>query len=295
MVTNETHQLIFASGFCLENFISHANKSKTYVSAFLCRMEEPETKQRLPSSEISCSTSDEFDLVDMNQKLRFWLTVSGFVSIFFLLLTLCFYITLPDLCNFQGSIICAYILSIILTTVLLVVIYNVKRDYFVHEADSKDEFFIIISDTTCKFLGYFLYFSGILMFCWMSLLCFDLFWTFVCTPIQLQNKKNNRRLCVYLVIGFGVPVILTVAIYIIDVLKSFKLRPNVGRDGCFLSAMGARYFFNIPILVLLAFNTLIFLITTFSLWSSFQANKFASMQQSSQRHKVCCTVLPIVL
>ena len=127
----------------------------------------------------------------------------------------------------------------------------------------------------------------------MSLLCFDLFWTFVCTPIQLQSKKNNRRLCVYLVIGFGVPVVLTVAIYLIDVLKSFKLRPDVGVDGCFLSAKGARYFFNIPILVLLAFNTIIFLITTFSLWSSFQATKFASLQQSSQRHKVGCILVKL--
>jgi hypothetical protein len=43
----------------------------------------------------------DIDLDTMNQKMRFWLTVSGFISIAFLLLTLLFYLTLPDLCNFQ--------------------------------------------------------------------------------------------------------------------------------------------------------------------------------------------------
>jgi hypothetical protein len=60
-----------------------------------------------------------------------------------------------------------------------------------------------------------------------------------------------RRLCVYVVIGMGAPIILTIAIYLIDTFKTAKILPDVGRDGCFLSAMGARYFFNIPILVLL--------------------------------------------
>jgi hypothetical protein len=49
----------------------------------------------------------------------------------------------------------------------------------------------------------------------------------------------------------GAPIILTIAIYLIDTFKTAKILPDVGRDGCFLSAMGARYFFNIPILVLL--------------------------------------------
>jgi hypothetical protein len=60
----------------------------------------------------------------------------------------------------------------------------------------------------------------------------------------------------------------------------------VGVESCFLSLSGAKYFFNIPILILLAFNTLIFLVTTYSLCKSFQANRFATARQASQRGKV---------
>ena len=112
-------------------------------------------------------------------------------------------------------------------------------------------------------------------------------WTLRPHPaIVARSLRWAAALLVLFLIGFGVPVILTVAIYIIDVLKSFKLRPNVGRDGCFLSAMGARYFFNIPILIFLEFNTIIFVITTYSLWNSFKANEIATSQQSAVRAKV---------
>ena len=210
------------------------------------------------------------------------------VSLAFLLLTLYFYLALPDLRNFQGIIICAYILSIVLTTSLLIVIYNVRLQVYklADDSDNQEEFFLEISLNTCRLIGYSFYFAGILMFCWMSVLCFDLFWTFVCTPVQLQNKKNNGRLLVYFLIGVGVPVLMTLMVFLIDRFKWAKVRPDVGRYGCFLTPIGARYYFNLPILVFLAFNTVIFIITTYSLWSSFRQNKLASSRQSSQRRKV---------
>jgi hypothetical protein len=66
------------------------------------------------------------DLQAMNRKLRLAFTICGFISLVFLLLTLLLYKTLPELQNFQGNIICGYISSIILTTILLVIHYNAK-------------------------------------------------------------------------------------------------------------------------------------------------------------------------
>jgi hypothetical protein len=284
LVDNETYFQIYESGFCIENFLISAanNKSHLFMSAFLCKNQKPIVAQKVSDNYIV-----DFDLDAMNQRLRFWLTISGFLSIFFLLLTFLFYLTLPELRNFQGRIVCVYILSIVLKTSLLIVIYNVKLDLSEEEeTESREEFFILISETVCLTIGYSLYFSGILMFCWMSVLCFDLFWTFVCTPIQLQNKKNTFRLFLYFAIGFGVPTLMTLSIYLLDRFRMFDVSPDVGLDRCFLSFNGARYFFNVPIMILLAFNTIIFIITTISLWKSIRENKMASMQQSSQRVNV---------
>ena len=292
-VDNKTHQLIFAKGFCVENFYylgANGDEFRLHLSAFLCITEQPivTVKKKKAANAGVCSNND-LDLNKMSQHLRFWLTVAGLVSLVFLLFTLYFYSALPDLRNFQGIIICAYIMSIILTTSLLIVIYNVRiQELKVEEEEGelREEYFLAISGSTCRLIGYSFYFAGILMFCWMSVLCFDLFWTFVCTPVQLQNKKNNGRLLVYFLIGIGVPVLMTLLVFLIDRFKWAKVRPGVGRYGCFLTPIGARYYFNIPILVLLAFNTVIFVITTYSLWSSFRQNKLASSHQSSQRRKV---------
>jgi hypothetical protein len=95
---NETHQLIFEKGFCVENFYRSVepNESQLYMSAFLCIDEKPIVVNVKPAKGRGCY-NDNLDLNEMNQKLRFWLTVAGFISIFFLFLTLSFYLTLPGL------------------------------------------------------------------------------------------------------------------------------------------------------------------------------------------------------
>jgi hypothetical protein len=57
-------------------------------------------------------------LQELNHRLRFIYSICGGLSIFFLVLTLFFYLTLPDLANFQGRIICSYVTSIILGPML---------------------------------------------------------------------------------------------------------------------------------------------------------------------------------
>jgi len=286
LVDNGTHFQIYESGFCIENFLAKNDKndkndSFTYVSAFLCINQRPAIEQKKLDTN-GCS----LDLTTMNRTIRFWLTTAGFVSIFFLLLTTLFYITLPDLKNFQGRIVCAYIFSIVLKTILLIVVYNVKLELRDVVIETGGEFFIDISELGCQVIGHTLYFAGILMFCWMSVLCLDLFWTFVCTPIQLQNKKHNSRMFLYFASGFGIPLVMTFFVCAVDNFKLFQVRPEVGVERCFLSANGARYYFNIPVMSSLAFNTVIFIITTFSLWKSFRENKIAMGQHPSQRVQV---------
>jgi hypothetical protein len=77
-------------------------------------------------------------------------------------------------------------------------------------------FFIIfqISNTGCYFLGYCLYCVGISMFCWMSVLCFDLFYTFTRSSTS-HAKKTLSRLVYYSIFSCGVPLIVTFFLYLV--------------------------------------------------------------------------------
>ena len=98
---------------------------------------------------------------------------------------------------FQGRIVIANVSSISLTTFFLVVLYNVKSGSELDIAPENDipneEFFVEISHSTCQALGYSLYCVGISMFCWMSVMCFDLFWTFARTTIPRYGEDPIGR------------------------------------------------------------------------------------------------------
>jgi hypothetical protein len=45
-----------------------------------------------------------------------------------------------------------------------------------------------------------LYFTGVSMFCWMALLCFDLFWTFT----HLRTPSDQKGCSLKLVMALGI-------------------------------------------------------------------------------------------
>ena len=170
-VDQGTGAQIFSRGFCLENFFN-PDTGQVYMSAFLCMTEN--ASETFPSPQQNSSECKfEGDIDGLHRNLRSTFTYCGLISLFFIFLSLFFYLTLPDLCNFQGKIMCAYISSTGLTTVFLMVIYNIKMETGPETIET--EFFIVVSERTCQALGYLLYCSGLLMFTWMSVLCFDLF------------------------------------------------------------------------------------------------------------------------
>ena len=175
-ISNGSHAEIYAKGFCLENFYSEES-DEIYLSAFLCTNNNSSMHLLTPSTSKSSMDNDcilGVGIEVLHRWLRFFFTLFGLISLFFLLLCLFFYLTLPELRNFQGNIMCAYLTSMVLTTIVLVTIYNIRINSEYVENDTETEFSIVVSHTTCKALGYLLYYSGLLMCSWMSLLCFDL-------------------------------------------------------------------------------------------------------------------------
>ena len=102
------------------------------------------------------------------------------------------------------------------------------------------------------------------------------FRTFALSTTEHLNQRQLIRFFKYLTIGCGVPILMTLAIFLIDHFKVGSVLPEVGTFQCFLSPTGARYFFHIPITISLAFNTVSFFVTVCALWRRYKSNKTVS-------------------
>ena len=66
----------------------------------------------------------------------------------------------------------------------------------------------------------------------------------------------------YSLFGWGTPLLMAILTALFDSFPNWgNIRPHMGESSCFLSIHGARFFFYMPILILLCFNTLMYLVT----------------------------------
>ena len=151
----------YSDGYCIDHFALYNGDIR--VSGFVC----PDATKITENRTILQCLNPNF-----NQKVRGAYTFCGLFSLVFLLITMFIYTTLPKLKNLHGKIVLSNVFSIFITTVLLVMTYNVQN------TDETEEFLIFVPSYVCIGLGYCLYYAGISMFCWMSVMCTDLCWTF---------------------------------------------------------------------------------------------------------------------
>ena len=123
------------------------------------------------------------------------------------------------------------------------------------------------------------------MFCWMSVMCFDLGWTFVRAKIP-RKGSDHFKLFLYSLFAWGFPLLLLLFIVLVDVsrlFEDFEVKPHVGLHSCFLSSIEAlqRYFYP-PISALLCFNAFMFVITVYALWKTKRFSRRAGIQRVSQ-------------
>ena len=71
-----------------------------------------------------------FDFEDLNKTIRAAYTFCGVFSLIFLIITMFVYMTLPSLQNLHGKIVISNVASVLLTTKLLIIIYNVQVFFF---------------------------------------------------------------------------------------------------------------------------------------------------------------------
>ena len=78
----------------------------------------------------------------------------------FLFTTMGVYVALPSLRNLPGKIVLSNVIAVTAATIMILVNYNVVS--------------LQVGPTSCKIVGHLVYYFGIAMFTWMTIMCFDL-------------------------------------------------------------------------------------------------------------------------
>ena len=274
--------------FCVD--MSHDNHK---LLAFKCastlndyRVTEPEFSDELANDECFGER-----MMTFMKSLRLAYVVCGCFSIIFLAATLYVYLTLPSLRNLHGKIVVSNIIAILLTTILLLILFNVRaksEDADLNKKEnnnnSSSEFIIDLSPIPCKTVGYLTYYSGITMFTWMSVLCYDLGWTFARAKIPRKGTDYVKFL-LYSLVAWGSPLLLLLLVALVDndiiPLGESSVRPDVGQGSCFLSIKGLQRYFYLPISIMLSFNTIMFIVTVYALWKTKKFARKAGLKKIS--------------
>lgn len=150
------------------------------------------------------STTYIFDIIPENNNncdrsgVRAFFTFVVSVSLLCLIIALIVYFLNAEYSSMNGKIVMA----------------NITATIFVHFY-FLSVFYTETGITGCTVLGYFGYFSNMAMFAWMSVMCFDLCWTFY--KVQLPKGEHNKKFLVYCALGFGLPLLLTILLTILQV------------------------------------------------------------------------------
>jgi hypothetical protein len=208
--------------FCIDNFVDNNGTVETKVLVEMEPFVYPEL------TEEACS-----------RRILGVYTALAAISILALLLTILIYSLLPNLRNLHGNIVICCAVSTLLATICLVAAYNYSKQ-----------------NTGCQVLGFFGLFSNLSMFCWMTVMCWDLART-LASMRPPTGAANLHKLLTYSAAGWGGPFFLTaIALVCQQALpEDSSLNPRIGYNGrCFVDPDRQLIFFHLPVLLLLLAN-----------------------------------------
>ena len=189
--------------------------------------------------------------MDGRKVLTIILIVCGSLSLISLVITFLVYWFVPGFNNLHGRIVLSNIVSIFFVTI-----------FFLMTLQYKTNFYAII----CTIVGFFGYFSSLSMFTWMTIMCFDLSWTFSRSTIP-RSSTDKFKFRLYSCVGWTIPLLFT---FIIGIFQFYfsndsRFNPNIGDEKCFIDDSSSLFLFYIPILGLMFINSIIFIIVVVSI------------------------------
>ncbi|XP_074040713.1 probable G-protein coupled receptor Mth-like 6 isoform X2 [Leptinotarsa decemlineata] len=204
---------------------------------------------------------------------------SKILSCVFLVLTILIYLLLGETRNLFGKILINYCVGTLLLFLLLIYVHT--------DLEPNDSF--------CILLGYSLIFFSTALFAWLNVMCCDIWLTFGTTKHSIgitQRRKDLKRLLVYMSYGWGVPLILTLIIYMFTSLNvlPYEIQPFVGTTQCFIESRTNNYagvlFLRLPHLIIQIINTVLFVQTiSYCLRIKNEINKIDDTIRHQQKYK----------
>ncbi|XP_023034008.2 G-protein coupled receptor Mth [Drosophila willistoni] len=177
------------------------------------------------------------------------------ISLLSFLITIGVYLYLPKLRNLHGKCFACYLGSLFVGYLMLLLdTYKALVSYFY----------------LCLIAGYVGYFSILAAFFWLNVMSLDLWNSFRGTNDNRYRAGN--RFLVYNLYAWGGPLLFTILISILDqVLSSdntdLNWIPGVFYSGCWIKTFdwSAMVYFYGPMLILIIFNTTLFILTAFEI------------------------------
>ncbi|KAK7872659.1 hypothetical protein R5R35_002654 [Gryllus longicercus] len=174
------------------------------------------------------------------------------VSVAFLVITLLVYAALPELHDLDGRVIMSYLASLAIADLVLAVL-----QFHGHH----------LSHVACVTQAFFLYFWLLAAFFWMNTVCFNVWRRTICLRLPLSERN---LFTVYVLYGFGLPLLLLVVAIFTEHFPGSHLRPQFGVTKCwFEEEMASWAYFYGPVAVLLACNMVFFIWSVWSLWHDY--------------------------
>lgn len=186
-----------------------------------------------------------------DRPLPLWNTLGMMVSAFFLLLTFVVYCSLPSLQNLHGKTLMCHVTCLFCAYSGLVTLQLVTNQLF---------------SQLCVIMGYFVHFTFLGAFFWLSVISFDIWWNFgSMRPVLDRRRRDLRRFWVYSLYAWSVPCIITSASFAADHTDFLPLwlRPQIGIESCWFSkdTNGILLFFIFPEGLVVFFNIVFFTLT----------------------------------
>ncbi|XP_060857066.1 G-protein coupled receptor Mth2-like isoform X2 [Metopolophium dirhodum] len=213
--------------YCVEYYAEAGAQVATVLQAFVC----------------GDDTSDSwFDL---------FLLVNSLASIVCLALTLLVYNTLPSLQNSRNCYVKPYIVCE-LVSFLCAVIKDIYKG---------------IQGHSCVLYGYFQLFTYLASFCWLNVICFDIYWMLRYNISINKNKSISVRTIMYHIYcwGFSIVCVSTGYLFQYSQYESLqKLSPDIGDPFCWFkekTRYGILIFYLIPSSIMLTANVILCFLT----------------------------------
>ncbi|XP_019867980.1 G-protein coupled receptor Mth2 isoform X2 [Aethina tumida] len=235
-----------------------------------CALETNGTK-----SYLLCYTEDSIHSVSLTIN-----EITCFISIFFIILTVTIYCTVPDLLDLQG--IC-----------MVHSITNLAIGYFMLICIN----LIYMSGELCTIAGYTMYMAMMCAFFWLNNLSFHI-WRTTVNPSCIIFKRNVNWKLVFYIYGYGGPILMLFLILIIHNgghSRTHELHPGVGEAQCwFKSVTTTMLYFGLPIGTILTVNLVLYIWTAIVLWRQLRNVDEKETKVLQYRAKMCAKLFIVM-